>query len=129
MDNRRPKIKTFTDLNAWQEGHKLVLTIYKTTESFPKKETFELTGQMRRAATSVTSNIAEGFSRLTVKDKCRFCSVAYGSLTELQNHLFITRDVGYINKNKFQEIAQQTVIVGKLINGLKRIKGYKILNT
>ena len=63
------KIKDFTDLTTWQESHKLVLMIYKVTGNFPKKETFSLVDQMRRAATSVTSNIAEGFGRQTYKEK------------------------------------------------------------
>ena len=120
MENK--KIKSFTDLKAWQEGHKLVLTIYKEAEKFPKKEIFGLTSQMRRSAVSVTSNIAEGFSRNTNKDKCHFYSNALGSLTELQNQLLITRDVGYLERKLFFEVAEQTVIVVKILNGLKRIK-------
>jgi four helix bundle protein len=116
------KIRSFTDLNAWKQGHVLVLQIYKTTEIFPSKETFALTNQMRRSVVSVTSNIAEGFSRTTNNDKHQFYSVAQGSLTELQNQLLIARDVGYIKSTAFQELADQTVVVNKLINGLRRIK-------
>ncbi|MDO9509740.1 MAG: four helix bundle protein [Candidatus Magasanikbacteria bacterium] len=65
-------IKSFTELNAWKEGHKLVLLIYKETENFPDKEVFGLTSQMRRCAVSITSNVAEGFSRITLKDKNNF---------------------------------------------------------
>ena len=118
----KSKIKSFTVLYAWQEGHKLVLMIYKTTENFPNKETFGLTNQMRRASVSVTSNIAEGFSRNTSKDKVQFYSMAHGSLTELQNQLIIARDIKYISKEEFSKIANQTVTVHKLITGLKRIK-------
>lgn len=116
------KIKSFTDLNAWKEGHKLVITIYKITESFPQKEVFALTNQMRRCAVSITSNIAEGFSRNTHNDKYQFYAVAQGSLTELQNQLLIARDIKYLNEKEFQEIAEQTIVVNKLLNGLKRIK-------
>ena len=119
------KIKSFTDLHAWEEGHKLVLKIYETTNQFPQKEIFGLTSQMRRAAVSVTSNIAEGFSRGTPKDKVQFYSMAQGSLTELQNQLLIARDIGYIKEEDFQKIAGQTVVVNKLINGLKRIRNTK----
>ena len=116
------KIKSFTDLNAWKEGHKLVLSIYKVSDDFPSKEMFGLISQMRRAAISITSNIAEGFSRNTSKDKCQFYLIAQGSLTELQNQLLISRDIGYLNNESFHEIANQTVIVNKLINGLKKIR-------
>jgi four helix bundle protein len=116
------KIKSFTDLNAWKQAHKLALMIYQETEHFPKKEVFGLTNQMRRAAVSITSNIAEGFSRSTNKDKCQFYIMAQGSLIELQSQLLIARDVKYLGEKNFQRIAEQTVIVHKLINGLKRIK-------
>jgi four helix bundle protein len=114
------KVKSFTDLYAWQEGHKLVLMVYEITKKFPKEELFSLTNQMRRAAVSVTSNIAEGFSRNTLKDKRQFYVTAQGSLTELQNQLIIAKDIGYLNKEKFDEIFKQTITVHKLITGLKK---------
>ncbi len=115
------KIKSFADLYAWQEGHKLVLLIYKNAKNFPKEEMFGLTSQMKRASVSITSNIAEGFSRNTSKDKVQFYSIAHGSLTELQNQLIIARDIKYLDKENFSKIAQQTIRVSKLISGLKRI--------
>jgi len=113
-------IKSFTELNAWKEGHKLVLLIYKETERFPDTEVFGLTSQMRRCAISITSNIAEGFSRITVRDKNNFFSMALGSLTELQNQLLIAKDIKYLEKDVFGLIASQTVVVSKLINGLRK---------
>lgn len=109
----------------------MLLMLYKETEIFPSKEIFGLTNQIRRAAVSVTSNIAEGFSRNSNKEKCQFYCMAQGSVTELQNQLLIARDVGYLAKDKFMEMAKQTVIVNKLISGLKRIKNtkYKIQDT
>ncbi|MDD5489658.1 MAG: four helix bundle protein [Candidatus Moranbacteria bacterium] len=121
----KKKIRSFTDLEAWREAHKLVLMIYKITDEFPRKEIFCLVSQMRRAAISVSSNIAEGFSRNTTGEKCQFYAMALGSLTELQNQLLVARDVKYIYKDKFVKIANQTVSVAKLINGLKRIKNTK----
>jgi four helix bundle protein len=118
----KTKIQSFTDLYAWQEGHKLVLLIYKVTKAFSKDEIYGLTNQMRRASISVTSCIAEGFSRNTVKDKYQFYCVAHGSLTELQNQLVIARDLNYLSKDDFAKIAQQTIVVHKLITGLKKIK-------
>ncbi|MEK7541653.1 MAG: four helix bundle protein [Patescibacteria group bacterium] len=116
------KIRSFTDLRAWKEGHKLVLAIYSTTDRFPMKEQFGLSTQMRRAAVSITSNIAEGFCRSTAKDKRQYYIRAEGSLIELQNQLLIAWDVGYTNDDAFRKNAHQTVSVHKLINGLKRIK-------
>ena len=114
------KIKEFTDLFAWQEAHNLVLMIYKITAAFPKEEIFGLVSQMRRSALSITSNIAEGFSRNTFPDKIHFYVMALGSLTESQNQLVISRDLEYISKDEFQELARQTIILSKMINGLTR---------
>ncbi|MDP2585408.1 MAG: four helix bundle protein [Candidatus Levybacteria bacterium] len=111
------KIKSFTDLIAWQEGHKLVLLIYKTTSSFPKAE-YSLIDQMKRSAVSITSNIAEGFSRKGKKEKIQFYYMALGSTTELQNQLVISRDLQFMPVKDFDVVAQQTIRLHKLINGL-----------
>lgn len=126
--NNDGKIKTFTDLYAWQEAHKLVLMIYKLTKDFPKEELFALTSQIRRAVVSITSNIAEGFSRQSYKDKVHFYYMAQGSTTEVQNQLLIARDIDYINQESFKNIADQSVIVHKLLNGLIK-KSKDILNS
>lgn len=118
MNNAEHKIQKFTDLHAWQEGHKLVLMVYKSTEKFPDKERFSIIDQMRRAAVSLTSNIAEGFSRRTSKEKSRFYCMAQASLVELQNQFIISKDVGYLSENEFKVIADQSVIANKLLNGL-----------
>jgi len=99
------KITSFTNLIAWQESHKLVVQIYKVTQIFPKEETFGLTNQIRRATVSISSNIAEGFSRTTLIDKNRFYIMAKGSLTEVQSQLLIARDVNYLKKEIFYELA------------------------
>ena len=117
MDN---KITSFTDLNAWRKGHKLVLMVYKETDSFPQKEQFSLTDQMRRAAVSLTSNIAEGFSRQSQREKVQFYSMAKSSLTELQNQLLIARDIGYTEKDNFTKLSNISVETSKLSNGLIR---------
>lgn len=127
MTEVKTKIESFTDLKTWQKGHELVLAIYRTTEGFPSKEVFGITNQMRRAAVSITSNIAEGFSRRSNKEKAQFYYMALGSLTELQNQLTIARDINYVDQSNFQAVSQQTVVVSKLINGL--IKSSGILNS
>jgi four helix bundle protein len=114
------KIANFTDLNAWQEAHKLALAIYEVSRDFPKDELFGLTSQMRRAAVSVTSNIAEGFSRNSNDDKIHFYTMAIGSLTEIQSQLFLASDTGYLTKGKFDKVFDQSVTAHKLLNGLKK---------
>jgi len=99
--------------------------IYKVTRNFPKDEIFGLVSQLRRAVISITSNIAEGFSRQSWKEKVQFFFVALGSLTEIQNQLLAARDIGYLEKKDFDNMAKQTVIANKLINGLiKKAKTY-----
>jgi four helix bundle protein len=115
---KQTKIQSFTDLTAWKEGHLLVLAIYKITNTYPKDQLYSLVSQMQRCALSITSNIAEGFSRRTKKDKIQFYYMALGSTTELQNQLVLSRDLGYLNNKEFQQIAQKTIAVHKLINGL-----------
>ncbi|OGZ33008.1 MAG: hypothetical protein A2174_03405 [Candidatus Portnoybacteria bacterium RBG_13_41_18] len=118
MNEEKRKIRSFTDLDAWKEAHKLVLMIYRVTKDFPREELFGLINQMRRAAVSVTSNIAEGFSRQSYQEKIHFYSIAQGSNTELQNQLLVAKDVGYLIREKFNEIAEQSVKAHKLLNGL-----------
>lgn len=112
------KITSFTDLNAWKEAHKFVLLIYKMTKGFPKEEMFGLTSQIRRAAVSIVSNIAEGFSRRSYADKGQFYAIALGSLTEVQSQVLVARDLDYLNNQNFNIVADQAVIVSKLLNGL-----------
>lgn len=112
------KIESFHDLIVWQRGHQLVLSCYRVSRQFPKEELFALTSQLRRAIISVTSNIAEGFSRQTIKDKINFYHISLGSCTEAQNQLLVARDLGYIGHEAYDEIFSQTVEVHKMLNAL-----------
>lgn len=114
------KIKNFTDLSAWQFAHKLVVETYNATKVFPSTEQFGITNQMRRSAVSITSNIAEGFSRATKADKNHFYTMALGSLTELQSQLLVSRDVHYLTEATCDELTELTIIVQKLVNGLMK---------
>ena len=95
MNSNAKKIESFTDLVVWQESHKLVVSLYKATETFPQTEIFGLTNQMRRCVISITSNIAEGFGRQSYKERVQFYSIAKGSNLELQNQLLAARDIGF----------------------------------
>lgn len=118
MEKSKTTIRSFTDLHAWQEGHGLVIEIYKATKRFPKNELFALTSQIRRAAVSITSNIAEGFGRSSWPEKSHFYSFAAGSLTEVQNQLLVARDVGYITSSVFAQLFEQTCKVEILLRAL-----------
>ncbi len=112
------KIKSFTDLKVWQEGHTLVILVYKVTKSFPKDELYSLISQMRRAASSVTANVAEGFGRQGYKEKIHFYYQAQGSPVELKDQILIARDVGYLNVNDFNSLVGQSNVTHKLLQGL-----------
>ena len=112
------KITSFTQLNAWRRAHDLALYVYKLTKDFPKEELFCLTSQVRRAAISVTSNIAEGFSRLSNKEKIQFYSMSLGSLTEAHNQLIFAKDLKYITAEELKIVTNSVITTHKLINGL-----------
>ncbi len=112
------KIQRFTDLIAWQNAHQLALEIYQCTKEFPDDERFGLVNQMRRAAVSVSANIAEGFGRGTAKDKTQFYLIAVGSLYEVESQLLIAKDLGYITKTS--NVTELIISVDKLLKGLIR---------
>jgi len=112
------KINHFTDLITWQEAHKLALMVYKLTQKFPPPEQYGLVSQMRRSAISISSNIAEGFGRRTGKEKIRFYDIAIGSLFELQNQFFLSKDLLYLEIDYFTTVHTQSVRVNSLLNGL-----------
>lgn len=105
-------------LEAWKSAMTLVSDIYRITQNFPKDELYGLTSQMRRAAVSVPSNIAEGAARTGQKEFAQFLSVAKGSLSELETQLLISADLGYLNRK--HEIFQLTDRVSSLLSGLHR---------
>lgn len=118
MEQVKTKIKKFTDLEAWKSAHDLTLSIYKITKLYPREEQFGVISQMRRAAVSIGSNIAEGFSRNSLRDKSQFYAIAKGSLTELENQLLVSKDIGYLSENEFGPIQSKVDKTGRLLTGL-----------
>jgi len=111
-------IKSFEELIIWQEARKFTNSIYKLTKKYPQEELYGLTSQMRRAAVSVMSNIAEGFDRRTTKEFISFLIIARASVSEVQNDLYISLDLNYINTENFQTNYDYAQKIAKLINGL-----------
>lgn len=120
MPSAKNTIQSFTDLLVWKDGHKLAISVYEITKSFPKEATYSLTDQMRRASISITSNIAEGFGRQGYKEKIQFYYLAQGSLTELKNQLLLAKDIKYLKKCDFDELALLANNTHKLLIGLIR---------
>ena len=111
---------TFRDLKCWQKACDLTIAVYAATRDFPKEELFALSNQLRRAAISVMSNIAEGKGRLSDKDSLRFFGNARGSLFEIESQIDIAERLKYISGVDARAIRSQTSEVGKLLNGLIR---------
>ncbi|MBL7987896.1 MAG: four helix bundle protein [Chlorobi bacterium] len=113
-------IKTYRDLQAWQEAILLVEIVYRVTRHYPREEAFGITGQTQRAAVSVSLNIAEGYGRGSKAEFARFIRISRGSLAELQTLLILSQRLGYAERENLKPIWQQTMSVGRLINGLLR---------
>ena len=105
-------------LIVWQRSHELVLKIYEITKDFPKDEQFGLTSQIRRAAVSIPSNIVEGKARGSSKDYNRFLLIARGSLEEVKYQMLLAKDLKYIDEQKYKELLNLAMEVGRLLAGL-----------
>lgn len=114
------KIKHFTDLEVWQKAHTLAVETYKATRIFPKEEIFSLVNQIRRAVISIGSNIAEGFSRNGSREKIQFYSIAKGSLSEVQNQLLVSKDIGYLPIDAFEKLFSLSTDIHKMLNRLSK---------
>ncbi|OFW55183.1 MAG: hypothetical protein A2163_01070 [Actinobacteria bacterium RBG_13_35_12] len=112
-----PTIKSFEELPVWKDARKFANKIYNLTNKFPKEENYGLTSQITRATVSIGSNIAEGFDRYSKKDFIKFLIIARGSISEIQNDLYIALDLKYIKQNDFQETYALAKELGKQING------------
>ena len=113
-------MKDFRELIVWQRAHQVVLKVYKVTKSFPKKEMFGLTSQMRRAGISVAANIAEGCGRKTDADLRRFLVIAFGSGNELEYPLLLSHDLGILRDSDYSSISNELTEVKKMLNSFIR---------
>ena len=117
------KITSFKQLKIWQKGIEVVKDIYALTKNFPKEEMYGLTAQMKRAAVSIPSNIAEGFKRYHDKEYTQFLYIALGSAAELETQCYIAKELGFIEENQLQEISENIDHISKMISSLiKKIK-------
>ena len=107
-------------MEVWKVTHKLAIDIYKLTKKFPKEELFGITSQLQRAATSVSANIAEGFSRFFYKDRVRFYYQARGSISETQNFLYLAMDIGILKPDLGKDLVLRYDEARQILNGLIR---------
>lgn len=112
------KITSYRDMEVWRKGRELARMIYARTAQFPSSEQFGITNQMRRAAVSIPSNIAEGFGRATAKEKSQFYHVAKGSLAELETQSYIASDIGHLQESDLEDIIRLASLTHRLLQGL-----------
>ena len=110
------KIVSYEDLDIWKTSCGAVVEIYDVTKSFPKEELFGLTNQIRRAAISIPSNVAEGFGRGTDKEKKQFLIIARGSISEVKTQLYLAKQLKYINDSRYDEIIGKLTVIHKMLN-------------
>ncbi|HRN49901.1 MAG TPA: four helix bundle protein [Anaerolineales bacterium] len=119
-------MKDFRNLQVWQKAHHLVLAVYRITTGLPKHELYGMTSQLRRAASSIPANIAEGCGRSGDAEFARFLLISMGSASELKYHLLLAKDLKYITEADFSELDNLANEVQKMITALhKRIKSSK----
>jgi four helix bundle protein len=111
-------VRSYRDLVAWQKAMDTVELVYRASERFPTSEMYGLTSQIRRAAVSIPSNIAEGQGRRGTKDFLKFLSIAYGSLLEVETQTQISERLGYLGHDDCNRLLDATAEVGRLLNGL-----------
>lgn len=119
-------IYSFEKLRVWQKSKHLVKFVYRITSKFPNEEKYGLTSQLRRAAVSVSSNIAEGSARKSQKEKRRFYNIAYGSLIEVLNQLLIAQELDYLNGEKIKIIRSNISEISWMLTSLYKTTGDEI---
>ena len=113
-------LKSYRDLLVWQKAIDLVTEAYRATAAFPKSETYGLTSQIRRAATSIPANIAEGYGRGSRKEYVQFLIVAQGSLKELETHFIVAEKLSYLTASQTERVLSQTDELGRMLGSLIR---------
>lgn len=116
--SKQKDMKTHKDLDVWKKSVDFVTDLYKVTQDFPKEELYGLTSQMRRAAVSIPSNIAEGSARQGNKELVQFLYIAIGSVVELDTQLTIARNLTYINEEEYIQLLSRLEEIEKMLNGL-----------
>ncbi|HYO49783.1 MAG TPA: four helix bundle protein [Chloroflexia bacterium] len=128
MDEQRP-VRSYRELKVWEKAMDLVEAVYTVTRSWPREELYGLTSQVRRAAVSIPSNIAEGQGRTSTKEFLHHLSIAYGSLLELETQLLIAERLHYLQIDTMKDLLASTAEVGRIINGLSRKLAIKQSNS
>ncbi|WKD86434.1 hypothetical protein KCTC32516_01809 [Polaribacter huanghezhanensis] len=114
------KIYSFEKLIVWQESKNLIIEIYKITKGFPSNEKFGLISQLRRASVSIASNLAEGTSRKTTKDKAHFTTIAFSSAMEVLNQIIISKELNFVSEKDYILVREKLEKITNMLNGLRK---------
>ena len=112
-------MKTFRELKVWEKSHQLVIKLYVITKKFPSDERFGLVSQLRRSASSIPTNIAEGFKKKSTKEFLHFLNIADCSLEETKYHLILSKDLSYISLSEYNSLEELCDEIGRMLNGLQ----------
>ena len=118
MQQNNKKLTRFEDMTVWKDSQDLAVFVYKLTARFPDEEKYALTSQLRRASSSVSANIAEGFGRLTIKDRTHFYHIALGSLLETKNFMYLSIRLDYIKKTELEDSIKQIELIHAQITAI-----------
>lgn len=113
-------MKDYRKIQAWQKSHELAKQIYKLTETFPSKEIYGLTSQLRRAAVSIPTNIAEGYGRSTDSDIARFIDISLGSVNEVEYLLFLSVELRYAIQTKVADLQERIIEIRKMLTAFAK---------
>ena len=119
----------YKKVEAYRKGKELTKQVYSLLQKFPSYETYALSDQLRRAAISIPSNIAEGMGRMSIKERIHFIEIAYGSLTEVTCQMDIAESLGYITSEDLKDIEEKSIEVGRIMSGLRKSLIEKTNNT
>jgi four helix bundle protein len=120
-------MKDYRKLKVWEKSHEVVLSVYKMTDSFPKKEVYGLVSQVRRSAASIPANIAEGCGKISDQDFARYLQIALGSTHETEYYLLLSKDLKYLREEEYNSLNIRIIeIKSMLIALIKRIKTIKV---
>jgi len=116
-------MRDFRTLQVWEKAHQLTLAVYKATATFPQAELYGLTSQIRRASASIPANIAEGCGRETERELARFMCIAAGSASELEYHLLLARDLGFLQSPTYTDLHTQVTEIKRMLTAfIKKLK-------
>ncbi len=119
-------MRDYRELKVWEKAHHYTLEVYKATQHFPKEELYGLTSQLRRSALSVPSNIAEGCGRNSDGELARFLEIAYGSASESDYQLLLSKDLGYMRQERYRTLAEKIAEIRKMLNSfIQKLKAHR----